>query len=204
MSLNTDIGSPYADSMVTVAEADAIVAKYYPSDTVWEGLTTAEKEILLRESADDMSDLFMLRGYKSFRGQAMPFPRKNWRSRDDIAGDDLIIPERAKDAQVLLAYEIELRNWLQRPTSLTQSTASDIGIGSLSSGGLSVSFNQTPPGSGDSFEAKIGDCRNLLKSRLRPFVTTVRMAITKRKRQYEWTASVSVSSSTTTTTTTTS
>ncbi len=74
MALTTTIGSPSANSMVTLAEADSYLATRANVITTWGALTTTDKDLRLRLGAK-MIGMLPLGGRKACLTQAMPFPR---------------------------------------------------------------------------------------------------------------------------------
>lgn len=70
--LHTEIGSPYANSYLTLAKADDVMPLH---DRSWSRRPLSEKEFLLRASASDIDRIPFL-GTKLFYGQGMQFPRK--------------------------------------------------------------------------------------------------------------------------------
>lgn len=199
MTLIYDVGSPYSTSMCSLEEADATIAKYHDSPTAWTSLSVAVKEILLTMAAHEMSRIFALRGYKAFKDQSMPFPRKDCQDKYGWEYDEM--PEPAKEAQALIAYEICLRHWTGRP-DITEATA-DIGLASLSSGGLSVSFKNEGVGSSSAEQEIISNSWSVIRSIMKPFATSIRAAVVKTRNQYTWDSSMTTTTTTSTTTTTT-
>ena len=101
MALVTTVGSPDADSYITVEEAEGLLAQWNHDMTSWVNLPVRSKENCLRLAAA-MIDLLPLRGRKANRQtddqeeQALAFPR-------DLQFDQTVIPEEVKLAQAEIA-----------------------------------------------------------------------------------------------------
>lgn len=90
-------GRADAESLISVADADAYLAKFsVPS--VWSALTSDQKEIALRKGARYLLVNYVYRGSKFASSQALPFPRLGCYDNDgnEVTG----VPTRAKNAQV--------------------------------------------------------------------------------------------------------
>ena len=124
MALKTTTGSKTADSMITVAEADAYLAAspYSSVLTAWTALSTANKEIRLKLAAKFMKNHYSWIGWPAYENQAMPFPRvKAVRTEDtgfrnpvwryntgsyETQYTDPETPDDIKRAQAYIAYGI--------------------------------------------------------------------------------------------------
>lgn len=170
MALNTTIGSPDGDSMITVAEADLIIATSFPNDVAeWDDAEEAVKEQMLKAGA-----LFFfylpLRGSAAYDGQAMPFPRT---CQTDIT----VIPQAIKDAQAEISFNVAFRAFkAQTPIALGASTAAQ--VKKLSLGGLlSIDFSNTGDASGGVMEQFTRGLNSLTWMKLVKYISQIRGTI---------------------------
>jgi len=99
MALNTTIGSPLAESHVSVADANTYVVKWYGALAAWDNLTDTEKERALRV-ATRFVDSYKFMGHRANEDQARAWPRVipgridgQWIEADEI-------PQAVKSATV--------------------------------------------------------------------------------------------------------
>jgi hypothetical protein len=205
MALNIDIGSPWAESMVDYDQASWFIARHYGVTPEWAALSQDEAEALLRRAIPVMNLIFPWRGYRYYKGQAMPFPRRNWPERQGYIAPSyevvVAIPDAAKEIQSLLAYDVLLRQKTQRPVFADDPQSTD--IKSLSLGGLSVSVAQgnTVAEVGDDLAQFTKEAYSHIYAIAEPLISSARHLGMTRRYQKTWTGS---SSSTTTFSTTTS
>lgn len=101
MALNATVGSPDANSYVTVAEANAYFSDRVHS-SAWEDFEDRASALI---TASQMLDWYVKwKGYKATSEQAMGWPRVNVVRRDGTTVADDIIPSEVKVA----AYELAL------------------------------------------------------------------------------------------------
>ncbi len=139
MALIVTPGSPDADSMATVDEANIYISANFPEADVriWDALELSKKEQLLRLGAEVMGYL-PFRGYKIYIGQSMVFPRNIFPS----------IPAVVKNAQIELTMNVALRAELVQPSIATGAESSSK-ISQVSLAGIiSVSFDEEGDTSG--------------------------------------------------------
>lgn len=134
MTLVTKVGGKESNSFVTLAEAETIIATLPDDTTEWDALTDDEKEYRLILGANLMSAL-PLRGYRSFEGQYLCFPRS-------AQPNQLVVPDEAKETQVFLAYSVVHRGLSNRSSDITEAEGDRVTQVSLG-GLLSVSFAKT-------------------------------------------------------------
>lgn len=101
MALNATVGSPDANSYVTVEEADAYFADRVHSGT-WDAF--AEKDQVLVTSSQMLDWYFKWKGYKVVDTQGMAWPRMGAIRRDSTVIDDSSLPAELKVA----VYELAL------------------------------------------------------------------------------------------------
>ena len=112
MALNVENGSglPNADSYVTVAEADAYLAKYgQDEDSSWSSATEAQKEDAIRRATQEYLEGIY---YNAWRGsiktktQRLSWPRIG--SHDDAGRmiDSSVVPDQIKEASALVALNV--------------------------------------------------------------------------------------------------
>ena len=110
MALDTTVGASTADSMVTLAEANAYLETFFEGDaglSQWQDLETSMQEEMLRMAASFFSFL-PLRGDKVYLAtdttseQSMPFPRT-------IQTDTTIIPPEVRYCQAEVAFCVIFR-----------------------------------------------------------------------------------------------
>ena len=100
MALNATVGSPNANSYVTLEEATAYFADRIHTD-LWTEFTNQEGALV---TASRMLDWYVTwKGYRSSSEQAMQWPRTNVVRRDGSSVDDTIIPNDVKTAVFELA-----------------------------------------------------------------------------------------------------
>lgn len=168
--LDTTVGSPTGDSMITVAEADAIIAQSFPNDSAeWDNLETATKEQMLRNGAAFFSYL-PLRGAPVSTEQAMPFPRT-------IQTDQTIIPQVIKDAQAEITFNIIYRTFRAQP-SVSLGTSSSAQVKKFSLGGLlSIDFSDKSDNSGSIMEQFTRGVNSLTWIKLVKYISQIRGAV---------------------------
>lgn len=92
-----------ADSYITVAEADTIIAKY-GKDSKWSSKVDSEKEALLVQAAGYLDTKYNWKGTLVNLSQEMSFPRCGIYV-DDMLVSESSIPTAIKRAQAFLAAE---------------------------------------------------------------------------------------------------
>lgn len=142
--LNATVGSKSANSLITVAEADAILPALGIYDlTAWTALQTAAKTLRLILAGKIMSSQFDYRGWPVYVNQAMPFPR--WFTEDDEIG----VPDEMKIAQACIACGPVHKRLIDIPNP-DDGPTENADIASLSLfGAISISAASTPIGSSD-------------------------------------------------------
>lgn len=170
MSLDTTVGSPTGDSMITVAEADTIIAASFPTDyTEWENLDTPVKEQMLRNGAAFFSYL-PLRGEPVSTEQAMPFPRT-------VQTNQIIIPQVIKEAQAEITFNIIFRTYKAHP-SIDLGTSSAAQVKKFSLGGLlSIDFSEKSDASGSIMEQFTRGVNSLTWIKLVKYISQIRGAV---------------------------
>lgn len=127
MGLKCVVGGRDSVSFVSVAEADVIIKQLPDDETEWNALNVSEKELRLVLAARMLSTL-PFRGLRTYRGQALCFPRLCYNA----------IPQEIKEAQVFVAYSVVHRELGLRP-AVSDDPGGD--IKSINLGGLlSVTF----------------------------------------------------------------
>lgn len=171
MALNTDVGSPTADSMATLDEIKAHISTTYSEDAAfvtWDGMTVPQQEDLCRLSALFFGYL-PLRGAKVFTepAQSMSFPRTT-------QADTTIIPADIKIVQAEILFNIILRAVIAK-TSPADGAASMAQVKKLGLGGLlSIEFSEAGESSGSMMEQFTRSVTALTWLRLRPYITQMR------------------------------
>lgn len=109
-------GSRLANSLITVAEADAHIADSPYPTAAWSALTAAKKEYRLILAAKFMKSRFSWSGWEIYEDQALPFPRWFPRESDSQASVpsdvEVTIPEDIKRAQAYIAFAVIHRGLL--------------------------------------------------------------------------------------------
>ena len=105
MALNATVGSPNANSYVTVEEADTYFADRVHS-SMWDAFT--DKEGVLITSSQMLDWYFKWKGSKATPDQSMGWPRIGAVRRDGTTIDDLTLPAELKTA----VYEMALGSLL--------------------------------------------------------------------------------------------
>ena len=167
MALDTTVGSATADSMITVLEADEIIARSFPSDyEEWDNLDTEVKEQMLKNGVSFFSYL-PLRGDVAYEGQSMPFPRT-------VQTDITVIPQEVKDAQAEISFNVVYRTYKSQPSiDLGASTTSQ--VKKLSLGGLlSIDFSNTSDASGGIMEQFTRGVNSLTWLKLVKYISQIR------------------------------
>lgn len=196
MALNILVGRSYSDSLVTVLEADAIIASLPDSTEEWKGLSTTEKEYRLKLGIQ-MLGMLPLRGRRAYELQALCFPRT-------CQADVEIIPDAAKRAQVAIAYQVVHRGLNNRPE-----IGADDSYGRLtkmSLGGLlNFSLGDKPLTGGNFLDAIIRSVHFSIYVDLKQYISQVRgRSILNADEDFYHTLSSTTSTSTSTTSTSTS
>lgn len=165
MALITRIGGGDSNSYLTVAEADALMPEL-PDDTCeWEALAEADKEFRLRMGAALIGKL-PLRGHRSFRAQALEFPRS-------VQSNQRAIPDEVKEAQAMMAYSVVHRAFANRGSvteAATGQRVSQVSLGGL----LSVSFQGTALETGSQLDRLVRSVQAPIYMLLKKFISQVR------------------------------
>ena len=165
MALVITPGSPDADSMATVDEANIYISGNFPEEDVaiWDALELSKKEQLLRLGAEVMGYL-PFRGYKMYIGQTMVFPRNLFPS----------IPQIVKNAQIELTMNVALRAELVQPSIATGAESSSK-ISQVSLAGIiSVSFDEEGDTSGSLLDQLVRNINLSTFAGLRKYLTSIR------------------------------
>ena len=165
MALVITPGSPDADSMATVDEANIYISGNFPEEDVeiWDALELSKKEQLLRLGAEVMGYL-PFRGYKMYIGQTMVFPRNLFPS----------IPQIVKNAQIELTMNVALRAELVQPSIATGAESSSK-ISQVSLAGIiSVSFDEEGDASGSLLDQLVRNINLSTFAGLRKYLTSIR------------------------------
>ena len=165
MALIVTPGSPNADSMATVDEANIYISANFPEADVriWDALELSKKEQLLRLGAEVMGYL-PFRGYKIYIGQSMVFPRNIFPS----------IPAVVKNAQIELTMNVALRAELVQPSIATGAESSSK-ISQVSLAGIiSVSFDEEGDTSGSLLDQLVRNINLSTFAGLRKYLTSIR------------------------------
>ena len=197
MALIIRIGGAESNSYLTVAEADALMPGL-PDDTCeWEALTPAEKEFRLRMGASLIGKL-PLRGHRSYRAQALEFPRS-------VQSNQRVIPDEVKEAQAMMAYSVVHRAFGSRGSvseAATGQRVSQVSLGGL----LSVSFSGTALETGSQLDRLVRSVQAPIYMLLKKFISQVRGGTVLNESELEdlltttTTTTVTVTSTTVTTT----
>ena len=139
MSLCKKVGGREADTYISVAEADALLANGPDDVSDWSSLLTEQKELRLRLAAQLLGYL-PLRGLRIYRGQALDFPR----SGQGVS--PYVIPKGVKEAQAYLAYSVVHRALANRaaPSESIGNAVRSVSLGGM----LSVAFSSSTEGMG--------------------------------------------------------
>lgn len=196
MSLKTSVGGRDSDSFITVAEADAFIAKG-PDDTAeWSALTTAGKEYRLRLAAQAIG-MLPWRGYQTYCGQNLCWPRR-------VDGEHLCCPCEVKEAQAFVAYSVIHRGLSNRPSSVTEEETGDrVSNVSMVSGLLQIAFAGTPVKGGTLLDQIIRSAQFPVYLKLKRFLSQVRIWSTPETDDEDY-PQCSTTTTTSTSTTTTS
>lgn len=121
-------GGKQSNSFIaTIAEADTLIADLPDDTTDWNALKGDQKNYRLVLGASMMS-MLPLKGYRSYDGQALCFPRNG----------EYTVPDVAKYCQAFLAYSVVHRGLVNRPDidEMDGDRVTQVSLGGL----LTVSF----------------------------------------------------------------
>jgi hypothetical protein len=194
LSLDTRIGSATAQSYITAAEADTLLASLPDDTTAWDSLSTAEKEFRLRLASDFIGMLRLRQPGKAYRTQALHFPRQ---CQTDFGYSVHSIPTEVKEAQAFIAYSVIHRALAQRPSSMTEDSGTR-SVKSFSVSGLNINFGELTGGT--SVEVFLKTQHWPIYLLLRKFITQVRGKLIPTVSQTLSTTSTTTSTTSTTTT----
>lgn len=136
MALNAEVGSPTANSYVTLEEADAYFEdRMHSSD--WDGLSDQEKSELLITGSKMLDWYVNWKGSKSTTEQSMQWPRSGATRPDGTVIDDDVLPPEVKEA----AYEQAFSN-IEADRTDDDPLA---GIGQLKAGSLMIKSGPEKP-----------------------------------------------------------
>lgn len=140
---------------VTAAEADSIIADYYPAShkwrTAWEGLSAADKNAYLNKALAKLESIAYI-GRKADPNQPLQFPRLGQPA----------VPEYVKQAQALEACaSVSMADAADQRAQLQAQ-----GITSFSAGNLAETYGKTASGAGKLFSL-------LARELLEPYVLGV-------------------------------
>ena len=111
-TLVTTAGSSSANSLCTLAEADAYIAASLYSTTAWDALTDDEKTYCLILAARVLAGFEWI-GWPVYEYQAMPWPR--WLpTAEYFTADYTSFPAAIKQAQAYIAYDVIYRGLQSR------------------------------------------------------------------------------------------
>lgn len=99
---------PGANSYVTVAEANDILAIDNDDIALWEALDEAGRELALAKATRYLDDNYVWYGHKTYRDQFLKWPRRGMRDEEGHCIADMIIPIELKRATARLSM------WLKR------------------------------------------------------------------------------------------
>lgn len=104
-------GKSNANALISVAEADQIMENY-SSSVDWSGVTGTEeekeaaKENAIREATRFMNVHYSWKGYRTYLGQALQWPRAWCYDDEGTYVDTNTIPEKVKEACAYLALKV--------------------------------------------------------------------------------------------------
>jgi hypothetical protein len=151
LTLVTTVGAADANSYATVDEADAYnLSRVFATD--WADLDTDVKLAALMSAARLLDDAFVWTGTAVDAVQALTWPRVGMLTRNGFAIGTTTIPTELKNAQSVLARQLNAAD------RLADSDAEKQGISSLRAGSVAVTFKQT---SGSTLELQDADLRRL-------------------------------------------
>jgi len=104
-------GKSDAESYVTVAEADAYIAKWALTNNHWPSpYSDTQKEVALRTAARFLDLEYRVRyvSRKAHETQALEWPRNGWVTRDMFIINNATVPDAVKEAQIELAVILSL------------------------------------------------------------------------------------------------
>lgn len=211
MPLITRIGARYANSFVTLHQADLIMPTV-TSDSMdaWTALSDADKEYRLAYAATLIGYL-PLRGKKTYKNQALAFPRVLW-DRDNGVWTDALeyevdfhsafrIPEEVKEAQCMVAYSVVHRALANRPsiTEVAGMAVSSVGLGGM----LNVTFGDMSL-SGTPLDKILSSAQSLIYVKLKRWLSQFRGWAAPKVSDEDYYSPITNLTSTTTTTSSTS
>jgi len=222
--LITRIGADYANSFVTLDQANTILPTVCPDDlTEWNALTDTQKEFRLTIAAQVLGYL-PLRGKKTYKNQALCFPRMYWDREEEVwtAEEEyeldfhraFRVPQEVKEAQCMVAFSVVHRGLANRPEVDEEAgmTVTSVSLGGM----LSVGFGDGKV-SGTALDKLMLSPQSLIYFKMKRFIAQFRgwatpdiydedyysplTALTSTTTTTSTVSSTSTSSSTTTTTT---
>lgn len=168
MSLVTTVGGAQSNSFETLSNMETFLTSIFGTlVTTWSSLTTAQKEFQAEMAADWIGYL-PLRGRRAYRNQGLAFPRT-------CQLDSSVMPDRVKEAQALMLYEVVHRAWNIEEDSLEEGAEQVGSVKSVSLGVLSVSFGDSISSGNPGVLLKIIQSGHpAIYSRLKPYIATIR------------------------------
>lgn len=170
--LTTAQGGASSDSYATVRQANDYLRRVYGADNLgtWAELSEFQVELRLRLAAL-MIGALPLRGRKSYRTQALDFPRY---LANDSRYDWRRVPGAVVEAQILIAYILEHRAFVSQSSPDDGVSAGRVEEVSLS-GLLQVKFADGPVSGGTLLGSIIRSPESPVYALLKPFMTQVRI-----------------------------
>jgi len=171
MDIKTHARGRESNAYASVAYADSYLTTIYGAGNLgtWSALSADQKKYRLINGAAVLG-LFPLRGYRSYIGQSMDFPRI---IPNDARWDGKTVPQDVIDASVLTAYLFvhrELTSEASPDEGVSAGRVSEVSLGGL----LSVKFAERPLVGGTLLNALIRSLDFPIIQKLRPFISQVR------------------------------
>ena len=106
ITVENGTGLTNSDSYISVADADSYIALYMRNSSTWTDLSTANKELYLKEATQALDVLYARRwvGTRLKELQALAFPREGAYDQDGFSIDATTVPTRVKNATVEMAW----------------------------------------------------------------------------------------------------